>query len=83
MDLDYLKRQRQGRAKWVNDLLHNCSVCGREGFRPGILAARGMEDRRALPFLKKYEELSLDQSGICESCSKASDIQHILDKKDV
>ena len=72
------KRKDVGRPRYVRRILHCCSLCRREGLRPGILetatVAQSVKDWAS----QKFSELLLDESGVCEHCRSSADIRQIL-----
>ncbi len=52
----------------LKKLINECSFCGKKGYKPGILETAHGEYGAGLTVKKYFEELALNNSGVCKAC---------------
>lgn len=78
----HLNNKGGSRPRYVKAILHACSLCGKEGLRPGFLETKGVRDGVRELASKKFTDLILDENGVCETCRNSQVVQKLLNDHD-
>jgi len=71
----HLNNVEGSRPRYMKAILHACSLCRREGLRPGILDTSAGDHGVREWASQKFSDLVLDESGVCQRC-QVSDYVH-------